>query len=99
MDVKSEFTGVGSFMEELETEILGIINSVGRESVDYAVEHGSYQNRTGNLRRSNKYEADLSGLTLINDASYASDVESRGYDVLSGAALFAEKRLKEEFEK
>lgn len=98
MDVRSECSGVESFMEELEAEIVGIIDSVGRESVDYAIEHGSYQNRTGNLRRSNKYEADLSGLTLINDADYASNVESKGYDVLSGAALYAEKRLKEEFE-
>lgn len=98
MDIKSEFSGVESFMEELEDEIKNIIDSVGRESVDYAVEHGSYQDRTGNLRRSNKYKVEEDGLLLQNDAEYASYVEQKGYDVLSGAALFAEKRLKEEFE-
>ena len=47
---------------------------------------------------------DKDGLTLYNDAespkgyNYASNVESKGFDVLSGAALYAEKRLKEEFE-
>ena len=36
------------------------------------------------------------GLELRNEAEYASFVESKGYEVLTGAALFAEKRLKEE---
>lgn len=97
MDVMSEFTGLGDFMDELEREVLDVMDSVGREAVDYAKEHGSYQNRTGKLRSSNKYEVDPSGLTLINDAEYASNVEQKGYDVLSGAALYAEKRLREEF--
>ena len=44
-------------------------------------------------------DVDKDGLTLKNEAEYASFVESKGYDVLSGAALHAEKRLKEEFEK
>ena len=48
---------------------------------------------------SNDYDVDKDGLTLKNEAEYASFVESKGYDVLSGAALHAEKRLKEEFEK
>ena len=51
------------------------------------------------LRTSNDYDVDKDGLTLKNEAEYASFVESKGYDVLSGAALHAEKRLKEEFEK
>jgi hypothetical protein len=51
------------------------------------------------LRTSNDYDVDKDGLTLKNEAEYASFVESKGYDVLSSAALFAEKRLKEEFEK
>ena len=33
---------------------------------------------------------------IRNDAEYASYVESRGYEVSTGAALFAERRLKEE---
>lgn len=94
----SEFTGIESFMEELEEEIKEVMDAVGREAVEYAKEHGSYQDRTGNLRRSNKYKVEHDGLLLQNDAEYASNVEQKGYDVLSGAALFAEKRLKKEFE-
>lgn len=36
------------------------------------------------------------GLVIRNDAEYASHVESKGYEVSTGAALYAEKRLKEE---
>ena len=105
MDVKCDFGDVDAFFREAEDEVVSEIRSVGEEAVDYAVTHGNYENHTYTLRRSNKYEADESGLTLYNDAKneatgvqYAGIVESRGYDVISGAALFAEKRLKEEFE-
>ena len=72
---------------------------VGDEVEKYAVEHGDYQDHTLTLRTSNDYDVDKDVLTLKNEAEYASFVESKGYDVLSGAALYAEKRLKEEFEK
>lgn len=98
MDVKSACDGLSTLADELEREITEIIDSVGQEAVAYAVAYGSYKNRTGNLRRSNKYKVESDGLLLHNDADYASHVEQRGYDVLSGAALFAERRLKEEFE-
>lgn len=99
MDIKVEFDALTSLMEELEREIIDIMDSVGKEAVEYAVEHGSYQDRTGRLRSSNKYDVDESGLLLYNDAPYAQAVEQKGYEVLSGAALFAEKELKEIFEK
>lgn len=92
-----DFSDIASFINEAENEIEDKLERVGEEAVAYAKEHGSYQNRTGNLRRSNKYKVDEDGLTLYNDADYAADVEKRGYEVLSGAVLFAEKRLKEEF--
>lgn len=92
-----DFSDIDSFINEAENEIEDKLERVGEEAVAYAKEHGSYQNRTGNLRRSNKYKVDEEGLTLYNDADYAADVEKRGYEVLSGAVLFAEKRLKEEF--
>ena len=78
---------------------------VGDAAVKYAEEHGDYQDHTLTSRTSNKYDVDKDGLTLYNDATatngyqYASNVESKGFDVLSGASLHAEKRLKEEFEK
>lgn len=96
MDVTYDFSDVEAFLSEGEADMKATLDKVGQEAVDYAKEHGTYQNRTGNLRRSNKYRVDDEGLTVYNDADYASNVEQRGYDVLSGAVLYAEKRLKEE---
>lgn len=103
MDVTFDFSDVDSFFEEGFNEVVNAEKAIGQESVDYAVEHGSYRDNTGLLRRSNKFKADRDGLTLFNDAEskgtqYAELVEGRGYEVLSGAILHAEKRLKEEFE-
>lgn len=100
--VKFDFADVDSFFEQGTNEVKEIEKKVGEEAVDYAVQHGNYQNRTGTLRKSNEYTVSNEGLTLFNGAvspegtQYASFVESKGYDVLSGAALHAEKRLKEE---
>lgn len=98
MDVTCEYEGLDEFPHEVEEEIQIVMELVGEEAVEYAKANGDYRNITGNLRRSNKYKVEKDGLTVYNDATYASDVESRGYEVISGAALFAEKRLKEEFE-
>lgn len=86
------------FFDEGEWEVEKKMIDVGDEAVKYAEEHGDYQDHTLTLRTSNDYDVDKSGLTLKNEAEYASFVESKGFDVLSGAALYAEKRLKEEFE-
>lgn len=105
MDVDFDFFDVDSFFDEGEWEVEKKMIDVGDEAVKYAEEHGNYQDHTLTLRTSNKYDVDKDGLTLYNDAAspkgynYASNVESKGYDVLSGAALYAEKQLKEEFEK
>ena len=102
--VDFDFSDVASYFEQGENEIKKVEEKVGKEAVEYAVQHGSYQDRTGTLRKSNKYSVSDEGLELKNDAkspegyNYASNVESKGYEVLSGAALFAEKRLKEEIE-
>lgn len=104
MDVDFDFSDVDSFFDEGEWEVEKEMIDVGDEAVKYAEEHGNYQDHTLTLRTSNKYDVDKGGLTLYNDAEspkgyqYASNVESKGFDVLSGAALYAEKRLKEEFE-
>lgn len=96
MAVKFDFSDVDSFFEQGYTEVKAVEEKVGKEAVNYAIEHGSYQNRTGTLRKSNKYSVQDDGLELRNEAEYASFVESKGYEVLTGAVLFAEKRLKEE---
>lgn len=104
MDVDFDFSDVDAFFSKGEEEVIDKMIDVGDEAVRYAVDNGTYQDRTLTLRTSNDYDVDSEGLTLVNDAkspkgyAYASNVESKGYDVLSGAALYAEKRLKEEFE-
>lgn len=85
------------FFQDGEWEVEKKMIDVGDEAVKYAEEHGNYQDHTLTLRTSNDYDVDKSGLTLKNEAEYASFVESK-FDVLSGAALYAEKRLKEEIE-
>ena len=104
MDVDFDFSDVGQFFDEGEWEVEKEMIDVGDEAVKYAEEHGTYQDHTLTLRTSNKYDVDETGLTLYNDATapngfqYASKVESKGFDVLSGAALYAEKELKKRFE-
>jgi len=105
MDVDFDFSDVDKFFDDGKWEVEKNIIDVGDEAVRYAEEHGTYQNHTLTLRTSNKYDVDDTGLTLYNDATapngfqYASKVESKGFDVLGGAALYAEKRLKDEFER
>ncbi|MBQ7211614.1 MAG: hypothetical protein IJS19_02920 [Muribaculaceae bacterium] len=98
MDIKFDMEDVEAFFEEGKAEVEKVETEVGEEAVEYARKFGNYRDVTGFLRNSNRYEVDESGLALINDAPYASDVEARGQEVLTGAALFAENRLKEEFE-
>ena len=96
--VKFDFSDVDGFLDDEEWEVQKKMIDVGEDAVRYAEEHGMYQDHTLTLRTSNKYDVDEEGLTLTNEAEYASFVESKGYDVLGGAALYAEKKLKEEFE-
>lgn len=103
--VDFDFSDVEDFFNEGEWEVEKMMIDVGDEAVRYAEEHGDYQDHTLTLRTSNKYDVEESSLTLYNDATspkgqqYASFVEAKGFDVLSGAALYAEKRLKNELEK
>ena len=52
--VDFDFSDVNSFFEQGENEVKEVEEKVGKEAVEYAVQHGSYQNRTGTLRKSNK---------------------------------------------
>lgn len=96
MAVKFDFSDVDSFFEQGYAEVKAIEEKVGKEAVDYAVKNGNYQNQTGTLCKSNRYSVEDDGLAIKNVAEYASHVESKGYEVSTGAAIFAEKRLKEE---
>ena len=96
MAVKFDFSDVDSFFDQGYAVVKSVEDKVGKEAVDYAVKNGSYQNRTGTLRKSNKYSVQDDGLELRNEAEYASFGESKGYEVLTGAGIYAERRLKEE---
>lgn len=96
--VLSDFSDVDSWFDEETARVLEKERDMGVEAVEYAKDNGNYQDHTGLLRKSNDFEVDEQGLLLKNETEYASYVESKGFDVLSGTALFAEKKLKEEFE-
>ena len=97
MGVEADFSDVEQFLQDGKWEVEKKMIDVGDEAVKYAEEHGTYQDHTLNLRTSNKFDVDENGLTLENTAEYASYVEAKGFDVLSGAALHAEKELKNAF--
>ena len=98
MVVESDFSDVDQFFNDGEWEVEKAMIDVGDDSVKDAKANHTYHNRTGNLEKSNIYDVDKDGLTLDNTADYASYVEAKGFDVLSGPALRAEKKLKEIFE-
>ena len=82
MAVDFDFSDVDAAFDEFYEEAKEAMIEVGEDAVQYAKE----------------YEVDETGLTLKNETEYASYVEAKGFEVLSGAALEAEKRLKEKFE-
>lgn len=94
VDLSDIEAAVKAYREAIKAEL----EKIGKDAVEHAVENGNYQDRTGRLRASNKYAATDSSLDVYNDAPYAAEVEARGYDVISGAALVAEQRAKEVFE-
>lgn len=97
MDVESDFSDVEKYFEDGKWEVLKAMIDVGDAAVKDAEENGTFQDHTLNLRTSNEFDVNDDGLTLQNTAEYASYVEAKGFEVLSGAALRAEKKLKEMF--
>ena len=49
--VDFDFSDVDSFFEQGGNEVKEVEEKVGKEAVEYAVQHGSYQDRTGTLRK------------------------------------------------
>ena len=98
MVIDSDFSDVDKFFNDGEWKVEKAMIDVGDEAVKDAKANHTYKNRTGNLEASNDFDVDKDGLTLENSADYASYVEAKGFDVLSGPALRAEKKLKEIFE-
>lgn len=96
--VEFDFSDVDNAFNQLNEEVKSAMTEAGEIGVAYAKEHGNYQDITGTLRKSNTYEVEADGLVLKNEAEYASYVEAKGFEVLSGAALEVEKKLKERCE-
>ena len=98
MVIDGDFSDVDKFFDDGEWEVEKAMIDVGDDAVKDAKANHTYKNRSGNLEASNNFDVDKDGLTLENSADYASYVEAKGFDVLSGPALRAEKKLKEIFE-
>lgn len=95
---KCDFRDVRKAFDRFDRDVRQAVAQVGEEAVEYAIENGTYRNRTGKCRASNHYAVTPNNsLRIYNDCGYANEVEANGKDVISGAALFAEKRLKEIF--
>ena len=60
---------------------------------------GAIKTTQKHLRESNDYEVDEDGLTLKNEADYASFVESKDFEVAGSAALRTLERCKRRFER
>ena len=114
MKVDANFSGLDEFLAEAEDEIKQGMIEVAHEGVDFAKTHGEYKNHTHNLipsesghqKAKEKTENLLlygkrpkNGIILADGMEYASFVESKGYDVLSGGAIHAEAEAQKKFSK
>lgn len=95
MVVRFDFRDVDAQLAGARDKVKQVFSSEGASAVEDAKQSGNYTNRTGRLRSSNRYEASSDKIALINDAEYASNVEAKGYEVLSGAFLRMIKRIED----
>lgn len=93
MAVDFDFSDVDDAFDQFDQEVKEVMTEAGEIGVQYAKDQGDYQDITGTLRNSNKYEIEEDGLAIKNEAEYASFVEANGYEVASGGVLEAWKFL------
>lgn len=94
MVIDYDFSDVDAFFELGWKEVREEVESVAKEAIKYAVEKGEYKNWTYQLREGNEYHVGkYASLDLWNNMFYGPYVEAKGYDVLSGAVLFARSEL------
>jgi hypothetical protein len=93
MDVDFELSDIDSALESFESDLRHEMEEVGKAAVIDAADRGTYQDRTGELRKSNAYEVLSDGLVLSNSKEYASYVESKGFKVLTEAVIEAQSKL------
>lgn len=96
---KFDFSDVRRTFSRFNRQVRKKVEEVGKEAVEYAIEHGDYNDVTGETRASNHFKVDENNnLTIYNDCEHAAELEANGKDVIGNAALFAEQRLKDIFE-
>ena len=97
--IDADFSDVDQFFEDGTSEVVAGMKEEGESFVEDAKATGSYQDHKKHLRESNDYEVDEDGLTLKNEADYASFVESKDFEVAGSAALRTLERCKRRFER
>lgn len=90
----SELKGeIDAFIANGEKEVVDMLKGVAEEARRLNVEEGDYRDFTGRLRRSNYGTADRNGIRVGNTAPYASEVESRGRNVIDSGKLYIREKL------
>lgn len=90
MDLSEAFDAC---VKELKAGVKSEFERIGAEAVNIAKQSVAYHDVTGNLRKSNRYEASEERLVIRNTADYASHVEARTGDVIANAVLYARNEL------
>lgn len=95
MDIDYDFSDVDQYFEIGWKELREEVEQVAKEAIQYAVRYGEYKNWTWQLREGNEFHVTrYASLDLWNNMFYAPYVEAKGYDVLTGAALYARSELR-----
>ena len=83
---------IEKFFAQGRQEVKEYFERLGQKAVEANKSDGDYQDHTHNLRNSNYYKASEEELVIGNSAKYASNVESRGYNVIdSGVKIVMEE--------
>lgn len=86
---------IEAFFAETRREVKEYFDDLGQRAVDANIREGDYKDHTHHLRSSNYHRATEDELIVGNSASYASNVESKGYNVIdSGTKLIMEELVK-----
>lgn len=84
---------IDAFLAKGEREVVDMLKGVAEEARRLNVEEGDYRDFTGRLRRSNYGTADRNGIRVGNTAPYASEVESRGRNVIDSGKRYVIEKL------
>jgi len=99
MVIDYDFSDVDAFFELGWKEVREEVESVAKEAIKHAKEHGTYKDWTYQLREGNEYHVgEYASLDMWNNMFYAPYVEARKRNVLSDTALFARDELVKRFQ-